>query len=94
MAAAIASKCAVERVILFGSHARNAAANDSDVDLAVVLPDGADVRTCLRVIQRTLWPRRFPVDVVPISSRAWQNRRGYLVREIADHGITLYEHAS
>jgi len=94
VAVAIASRCAVERVVLFGSRARNTATDDSDVDLAVVLPEGADVRASLRVIQRALWPRPFPVDVVPISSQAWHHRRGYLVREIADHGVTLYEHAS
>lgn len=94
LAATIAARCDVERVVLFGSRARNAAAADSDVDLAVVLPEGADVRASLRVIQRALWPRAFPVDVMPISAQAWRNRRGYLVREIADHGVTLYEHAS
>ena len=94
LAAAIAARCDVERVVLFGSRARNATTADSDVDLAVVLPDGADVRASLRLIQRTLWPRPFPVDVMPISAQAWRTRRGYLVREIADHGVTLYEHAS
>jgi predicted nucleotidyltransferase len=93
-AAAIAAQCAVERVVLFGSRARNTATADSDVDLAVVLPQGADVRASLRVIQRALWPRPFPVDVVPITAQAWRNRSGYLVREIAGHGITLYEHGA
>ncbi|MDI1251362.1 MAG: nucleotidyltransferase domain-containing protein [Lacunisphaera sp.] len=81
VAVAIASRCAVERVVLFGSRAHNTATDDSDVDLAVVLPKGADVRASLRVIQRALWPRPFPVDVVPISSEAWHHRRGHLVRE-------------
>lgn len=94
VAAEIASHCPVERVVLFGSRARNTATDDSDVDLAVVLPDGADLRASLRVIQRALWPRPFPVDVLPISSQAWHRRHGYLVKEIADHGVTLYEHAS
>jgi len=94
VAAAIAARCAIERVVLFGSRARHTARADSDVDLAVVLPEGSDIRASVRAIHRGLWPRPFPVDVVPISAQDWRNRRTLLVREIADHGITLYEHAS
>jgi len=94
VAAAMAARCPIERVVLFGSRARQAARADSDVDLAVVLPEGSDIRASVRAIHRGLWPRPFPVDVVPISAQDWRNRRTLLVREIADHGVTLYEHAS
>lgn len=91
VAETIARRCSAERVLLFGSRAQGTAQEDSDVDLAVVLPEGSDMRSSMQAIQRALWPRPFPVDVLPISSEAWRLRRGYLVREIADHGVTLYE---
>jgi len=89
----IAEATPVDRIILFGSRAKGGAQVDSDVDLAVVLPEGADLRAGVKTIHRVLWPRPFPVDVVPISASEWLNRRSQLVREIADTGITLYEHA-
>ncbi len=89
----IAEATPVDRIILFGSRAKGVAQPDSDVDLAVVLPEGADLRAGLQTIQRVLWPRPFPVDVVPITANDWLNRRSQLVREIADTGVTLYEHA-
>ena len=89
----IAESTSVDRIILFGSRAKGDAQVDSDVDLAVVMPEGADLRAGLKTIHRALWPRPFPVDVVPITASDWLNRRSQLVREIADTGITLYEHA-
>ena len=89
----IADATPVVRIILFGSRAKGGAQVDSDVDLAVVLPEGADLRAGVKTIHRALWPRPFPVDVVPISASDWRNRQSQLVREIADTGITLYAHA-
>ena len=40
----IVETCGPERVILFGSHARGDARDDSDVDLLVVMPDGTHRR--------------------------------------------------
>jgi predicted nucleotidyltransferase len=89
----IADATPVDRIILFGSRAKGASQVDSDVDLAVVLPEGADLRAGVKTIHRALWPRSFPVDVVPISASDWRTRQSQLVREIADTGITLYPHA-
>jgi len=89
----IAEATPVDRIILFGSRSKGQFQPDSDVDLAIVLPEGADIRTGLKTIQRVLWPRPFPVDVVPITASDWLNRRSQLVREIADTGVILYEHA-
>ena len=63
----LAVKTAVEiaqpsRVILFGSWARGAAKWDSDLDLAVLLPDSAESE--LGAIRRALRPK---LDEVPMS---------------------------
>jgi DNA polymerase sigma len=42
------------RIILFGSHARGDARQDSDVDLLVVMPDGAQRRETARKLYRTV----------------------------------------
>ena len=89
----IAESTSVDRIILFGSRAKGGGQMDSDVDLAVVMPQGADLRAGLKTIHRALWPRPFPIDVVPISASDWANRRSQLVREIADTGVTLYTYA-
>ena len=42
------------RVVLFGSHARGAATEWSDVDLLVILPNGSDKRDTAIEIRRAL----------------------------------------
>ena len=86
----LAETTASERVIVFGSRARGDATKDSDLDLALVFPVGADLRMGLRKAHRALWPRRFPIDVVALSARTWRERSTALAREIAEHGVTLY----
>lgn len=83
--------CAADRVILFGSRASGRASVDSDVDLALVLPDAANARATLRAAHRLLWPRKFPVDLVALSATVWAHKSTLLAREIEAQGIVLYE---
>jgi len=83
--------CAADRVILFGSRASGRATVDSDVDLALVLPDAANARATLRAAHRLLWPRKFPVDLVALSATVWAHKSTLLAREIEAQGIVLYE---
>lgn len=80
-----------EQVILFGSRAKGTAASDSDVDLALVLPDGADARATLRQAHRLLWPRAFPIDLVAVSASDWRGKTSLLCRQITNHGVVLYD---
>lgn len=83
--------CAADQVILFGSRARGQATGDSDIDLALILPDGTDVRRRLQEAHRLLWPRRFPIDLVAIRSSVWRSKATLLARQITAHGIVLYD---
>ena len=83
--------CAAERVILFGSRATGRAAADSDVDLALILPDGSNARAKLNAAHRLLWPRRFPIDLVAITATVWAGKSTLLAREIEAEGLVLYE---
>jgi len=87
----IGQACAAERVILFGSRATGRAAADSDVDLALILPDGSNARAKLNAAHRLLWPRRFPIDLVAITATVWAEKSTLLAREIEAEGIVLYE---
>ena len=83
--------CVADQVILFGSRARGQARADSDVDLALILPDGSDTRARLNVAQRLLWPRTFPIDLVAIPASVWARKATLLARQISTHGVVLYD---
>ncbi len=55
------------RIILFGSAARGQMTPDSDLDVLVVLPDGADPVAAELAIYRALWGLRFGVDVIAVT---------------------------
>jgi predicted nucleotidyltransferase len=89
----IASRYRPERIILFGSYAYGHPANDSDVDLLVIMPfEGRALRQSLEILN-DLNPD-FPVDL--LTRRPDDTRRRYqegdpLIREALDRGKVLYE---
>lgn len=81
------------RVILFGSHARGAAVEESDVDLLVVLPEVTDKRRMTVEILRVL--RDLPVakDIVvttPDEILRCGDLIGGVLRPALREGKTLY----
>ena len=84
-----ASKAA--SVVLFGSRAQGVADDQSDVDLALVFDDPQAMAAGVRHAHRILWPRAFPVDIVPITSEALRRGNTLLAREIARTGVVLYD---
>jgi predicted nucleotidyltransferase len=83
--------CTADQVILFGSRAKGQATADSDVDLALILPDGSNARAKLYQAHRLLWPRTFPIDLVAISASVWRQKGTFLARKIAAQGVVLYD---
>lgn len=81
-----------ERVILFGSHARGEATEDSDVDLLVVLPfRGRDIDLVVRIHVELRPP--FPLDVLVRTPKVVKKRLSMgdpFIREILDEGKLLY----
>ena len=82
-----------DRIILFGSHAYGTPADDSDVDLLVVLPfEGKGFYKSLEILNRVA--PKFAVDL--LARRPDDTARRYaegdpLIREAMDRGKVLYE---
>ena len=82
-AALLANAASPARVILFGSHARGDARQDSDVDFLVVEPSVSDRCGEMVRLRRVLRPLRIPVDIL-VASEAEVEDWGALP------GTTLY----
>ena len=82
-----------ERVVLFGSHARGTATNDSDVDLLVILSfEGKPFWKSLEITNYV--NPAFAIDL--LARRPDDTQRRYaqgdpLIREALDQGRILYE---
>ena len=91
----IAEEFHPERIILFGSHARRQAREDSDVDLLVVMPfRGKGARKSVEILNRV--EPDFPVDVIvrtPRQMRERLARSDFFLREVVKNGKVLYEAA-
>ena len=82
------------RIILFGSHTRGDAGEDSDLDLLVIEPEVADRGAEMVRLRRLLRPLRIPVDLLvysdedvdhygdqPGSALFWALREGKVVHD-------------
>ncbi len=82
-----------ERIILFGSHARGDASEESDLDLLVIeahVPDRAREMVRLR---RALRPLRIPVDVLVYSTEdvaRWGDQPGSALYAALHEGKVVY----
>jgi predicted nucleotidyltransferase len=83
------------QVILFGSRSRGEAGPDSDIDLLVVLDDGAPTA---KLGWRSAFEARKDfhraVDIVPCRRRWFDDKRaviGSLAHMAAEDGVVIYE---
>ena len=83
-----------ERIILFGSHARGDAHDESDIDLLVVMPDGTDRRQIAIAIHSALSGLGVAKDVVvttPDLIARYGDLVGTVLRPALREGKVLYE---
>lgn len=81
------------RIILFGSVARNEQKPQSDIDLLVVMPEGAHKRQTAQTLYRRLRGLRTPVDILVTTEADLDGRRenpGLIYRTILREGRELY----
>ena len=85
-----------ERILLFGSRARGDAADWSDVDVLVVMPDGTDRRQAAIEMHIALGDLPAAKDIV-VTTPAHIARRGHVIgtvlRPALREGTVLYERA-
>jgi len=91
----IVAEFAPQRVILFGSAARDAAGPDSDLDLLVVLDDDVSLEKLSgRAVHAARRGYSEPVDIIPCRASVLQERaraKGSFADIILRDGITIYE---
>jgi len=79
-------------VLLFGSVARGEAGPDSDLDLLLVLDDGADRRAATVQARRALGRQRFALDLVAVTERDYFEPHNAFMRAIRPELRSLYVH--
>ena len=89
----IAQKFQPERIILYGSHARGNASDNSDVDLMVILPlKGHSIHMALEIRKRV--HQEFPLDLLVRTPQEFEQRlrdEDWFIREVLAQGKVLYE---
>ena len=83
-----------ERVILFGSRARETTGADSDVDLLVIMHVTGSRRKQAAEIDLALADRTLPVDLIvltPDDVEQFKNTVGHVVYPAMHEGKVLYE---
>ena len=82
-----------ERIILFGSHARGDAQEDSDLDFLVIEAQCSDRAKEMVRLRRALRPLRIPVDVLVYSSEdvtRWGDQPGSALYWALREGKVVY----
>jgi uncharacterized protein len=83
-----------EKIILFGSYARGAPTEDSDIDLLVISRSTLSRRERETRLTRQLFGSGVPYDVVVLTPEEIEERlrsSGAFIREILSTGRVLYE---
>ena len=85
-----------DKIIMFGSYARNQADPSSDLDLLVVEENVSDTAAEMVRLMRVLSPLRIPADVLVVSREdfaKWSDTPGHVLFEAATQGKVLYDAA-
>jgi predicted nucleotidyltransferase len=93
----IADRCSPRRIILFGSHARGEAGNDSDVDLLVLFEDVPDPRRLATELYEAVLGMELPKDMVAATLSDFERYKSVantVHQAAAHHGIVVYESES
>jgi len=91
----IVAHLAPERIILFGSHARGKADEESDLDLFIIQSGTVSNREVRRQVDRLLLGRRFAVDIIVRKpeevQRNLEDSNPFYSHHIFRDGKVLYE---
>jgi len=84
-----------EKVVLFGSRANGQFRVDSDYDICIVLKDDQYPHEVVKKIYRAIYRSGIhePIDVIAVVSDKFKEHshdEGYIYKDIAQNGITIY----
>lgn len=85
-----------EKIILFGSYAKDTYREDSDYDFYIVMPDDTTEKLCFvsQKAYRSLWGMRDrkPVDILVRRQNVFEERskRATIERTVFREGVVLY----
>jgi len=94
MVRTIAERFHPEKIILFGSYARETAGPDSDADLLVVTSFKGGRRELETEIDLALAGRRVPLDVIVVTPEEVERERdlvGTIIHPALKEGVALHE---
>jgi predicted nucleotidyltransferase len=83
----------VQRVVLFGSYARNQPRDGSDIDLAIIAPQFGhlNIRERFETLGLANMTLRAPIQAIGYSGREWRYaERGSFIDEIQRTGKVIY----
>lgn len=83
-----------EKIILFGSYAWGEPGPDSDVDLFVIKDTNENTREIARGIDRLLFPRPFPIDLIVYTPTQLERRKmigDFFIKDILTKGKIIYD---
>jgi uncharacterized protein len=91
-ASEIARQFSPEKIILFGSHARMTATEDSDVDILVMMNfEGRGVQKAIEIRKATHHPFSLDLLVRRPDEVAWRvANRDYFLQDVLKEGVLLY----
>jgi len=81
------------KIILFGSHAQGKANPDSDIDVLVVMPEGAHCRRTAQLLYRQIKGLGVPFDILvatPSDLEKHKDNIGLIYRTVLQQGKEIY----
>jgi len=81
------------KIILFGSHAQGKANPDSDIDVLVVMPEGAHCRRTTQLLYRQIKGLGVPFDILvatPSDLEKHKDNIGLIYRTVLQQGKEIY----
>lgn len=92
LCAFVSSNCPNAKLIVFGSCARNTMTAESDIDVAVILPDDCDLAGIKALYYKARLSSSFPVDALFFHNEYYKKRStfGGVCVDIANSGKEIY----
>ena len=79
----------VSTIILFGSHAKGTANENSDIDIAIVSDDFDDIYDCMAILMGMTWDIDARIEPHPIKKKDFDEKSDYFIKEVIDTGVKV-----